>query len=212
MKTGIINILGRGGSLKDFDFSLIEGDVMAVNHLPEVDNLKHVVYWDPWAYEKIKDTDATIHSIEINKGKCDVCYKNRGSEVNLNAGEVGNINLSGWMAINVALHLGYTEIYLFGYDGGNQNGTHYDNDVKDHRDDSYKRYNDKFEMFKGLADIHNVVNPYKPSNLVCFPNITFDEYEKRICERLDRCVIVDIDDVLPSGGYADSQTDDSKED
>lgn len=211
MRKNTLNIIGRGASLKDFDFTKLNGDVMAINHLPQVDKLNYVVYWDRNMYDRIKDTTAEIISIEPNEGFCDICYKNRGKAPNFNDGEVGNVNLSGWIAINAALKLGYTEIYLFGYDGGTTHGTHYDVQDTDKRGDSYKKYNDDFNMFTGLADIHNVINPEMKSNLVCFPNITYDEYYQRICEGLDGCAIVDIDSILQGGSDTESQTDDIEE-
>ena len=208
MRKDTVTIIGKGISLKDFDFTQVEGDVMAINHLPQVDKLDYVVYWDADTYDRIKDTTARIISCDHNEGKCDICYKNRGGEaVNLNEGEVGNVNLSGWIAINAALQLGYTEIYILGYDGGTKYGVHYDVDDTDKRGDSYKLYNDKFALFVGFADIHNVVNPEYDSEINCFPKITFDEYYERILSGVDGCPIVDTNRIL-SGRSDEASTSD----
>lgn len=190
MKDCIVNIIGRGTSTKGFDFSQVKGDVIGVNHIPDVGKkVDYVVYWDGGVYDTIKHTDAKIVTIEPQYPNGDIFFKNKGNQVNLNDGEVGNINLSGWVAINVALHLCYEEIYLIGFDGGNgENG------------DPYRVYNDRdFPKFVGFADIQNVVNPEHDSMIECFPKITYDEYYKRICERVDGCFIVDTDRLLSQG-------------
>ena len=208
MRSNTISIIGKGASLKDFDFSKVKGDVMSINHTPQVDKLDYVVYWDRSMYDRIKGTSAEIISCTHNEGFCDICYKNEGDTVNLEAGKVGNVNLSGWVAINAALQLGYTEIYLLGYDGGTKHGVHYNDQLTDKRGDSYKRYNEKYSCFVDLADIHNVVNPEIDSEIDCFPKITYDEYYKRILQGLDGCAIVDVDSILQSGSDQQGETDD----
>lgn len=130
-----VYIVGGGPSLKNFDWSQLNGKkVIAINRafqvLPDAD----VLYWTDSRFWKWYKED-----IKRFKGLKFTCrpYSPEAPDVTLlkavnnrvlemEPGHIAHGNNSGYAAINLAVKLGATKIYLLGYDmHSNKNQTHW---------------------------------------------------------------------------------------
>jgi len=121
-----------------------------------------------------------LHTLKHWEG--DVLYNNVGRQINYNKGEVGCFNASVIMAVNVAIHLGYTEIYLVGCENRINEKTHFYTKSKASTKELDK-YNKAFEI---IAKMWDEVEPQKGERLIFvdsditkFENITIDEYKQK---------------------------------
>jgi hypothetical protein len=184
------NIIATGESLNGFDLRLIDKcrkDNICINNSFKHVLCDHLVYWDENFYPRAAWHDRYHYSLakNVNKYRRYIQLRQTNEQrLSFEQGKVCNINLSGFMAINVAVHLGYKRIYLFGYDGGCRDNVHFykDNTSKESAS-SYKDYNHLYHTFRQQADengieIINVINPLMSSFIDAFETIAFEDYIK----------------------------------
>jgi len=121
-----------------------------------------------------------LHTLKHWKG--DYLYNNIGSKINYTPGEVISLNSSAIMAVNVAIHLGYTEIYLVGCENRVDEFHHF-YDTEPISEDKRKVQENIFNKF--FKPMWDKVNPEKGERLIFvdsdidrFENITIEEYNK----------------------------------
>ena len=119
MKT---NIVASGYSLKDFDFSTLEGHTIVLNHvwmycphdfIVGLDNPKTA----EWGIRAGIDL-TKLHTNQAHGIKECVNWKKYGKGLNRNEGHISSeYNGSLFGAINIALNLGFKELHIYGADG-----------------------------------------------------------------------------------------------
>ena len=119
MKT---NIVASGYSLKDFDFSTLEGHTIVLNHVWMYCPHDFIVGLDnpktsEWGIKAGIDL-TKLHTNEAHGfDKC-TNWKKYGKGLNRNEGQIsGEYNGSLFAAINIALNLGFKELHIYGADG-----------------------------------------------------------------------------------------------
>lgn len=182
-------IVGRGASLIGFDFDRLKNErVLAVNnaitHVPfaegvvAIDFLTFIEpnyeYWKPIIKDKPIYVDTKTESKYFNV-VCMERSKIDGFEFKENRVATGSN--SGYMAINVAYHLGARRVFLLGFDMKHINGQRYF-DIPDFitPPDKYPYYDYCINEFKTLAkEIKNsdlkVYNCSLESELKCFDKV-----------------------------------------
>lgn len=205
LKENSISIVGRGNSLKGFDFSEIKGDIMCVNTaLKDVPEAKYVVFWDDIMYDQIVFIPSKAKRIttgvypNANRGDIPMWHDNEKKFKNCPEGNIPNINLSGVMAVAAAINLGYKNIYLFGFDGKRSNNSDHYNGIDGRGVDGvYEKFNDDYAQFNEFANIQNVQMNGIDSEIRHIKKITYEQYSEIF--RKDRNVTVRVNDVLPDG-------------
>ena len=119
-----INIIGGGSSIRGFDFTTLEGDIMAVNSAYKYVDAKYSVFFDN--VDEFKKNANNPQYLKQFGGQ----WENSGSMLNLNPNCVANVNFSIFFAINVAIQLGYTELHMYGFDNEITDKVHFYDDDK----------------------------------------------------------------------------------
>lgn len=177
-------IIGGGGSLKGFDFNRLKNEkTIAINCAFKFIKPTHLLWCDPDVFGNNKDE---INAIPCEKytlfdsihPECSGCKSFKpstlfyGSE-GLTKGLYGSPHegqwISGPLAISLAFALGYDQIYLLGYDGGDVNGLHFHPYSREEEVFSSRNY--WYDAFKGQP-IHNCS---LKSYITQFPKISIDE-------------------------------------
>ena len=184
-------LVGGGQSLAGFNFSrlnpeitiginiifkffepniLIWSDVnIYPNYKAEIDRLKSVKYGpDSVMNPSYKDV--------LPYKRTDQFYGKQGLEKGLFGG-VGSY-FTGIVAVSLAISLGYSPIYLLGYDGGNIDGKTWFHDVykvgdnvRQPRADRMLEANKNYDVFKD----YEIYNCSLKSNITQFPKVTIEE-------------------------------------
>ena len=122
MKT---NIIASGYSLKDFDFSTLEGHTIVLNHVWRYCPHDFIVGIDnPLKSDWGRGVDLSkVHTNEAHGIKETINYYKYGKGLNRNKGYFSNeYNGSLFAAINIALNMGFKELHIYGADGTLTNG------------------------------------------------------------------------------------------
>lgn len=184
-------IVGRGGSLKGFDFGRLEGEfVIAVNEAFMSCRSDAMVFCDSGLWKNNRDElskyEGTIFAAErtryyeedkrrnvvifpINNGNAGV-----GIEDGLYCGAS-----SGMIALNLAQCMGADKIYLLGFDLNEEEKDIYFDDDEDENSGMYKdkkRNTDQVKMYReAFGHYRNVYNCSPVSRIDAFPQISIDE-------------------------------------
>lgn len=191
-KINTLNIIGKGLSIKDFDMQDLYGDVMAINDaIHIVPDAMYCVFWDEktqnkeYLHDIAKKVNKDVITISINENKADLQYVNYGSSNkwadvrSLDCNIIPNVNLTGLMALAVAIRLQYRKIYLFGIDGKRWGDVdHYDGTKTKWDTDKWTKYNKYYVEYIRDADITNVINPEYPSVVEGVKRITYEQYRE----------------------------------
>jgi len=190
-------IIGGGASLKDFDWSLLDGKfVIAINRAYEVlPNAQIVYFTDDDYYRRHKEAMEKHSGIKV-KGSLNPALVNAPGVIQfhlitdqglvLQPGCLAHGSNSTYAAINMAgVHLGFNKIYLLGVDmkwgnRGDRTTTHWHDGHK--RIDPEGAYDMMIEKYKTLVgplrfrgiEVINVNNP-EDTDLKVFPIQTFEE-------------------------------------
>jgi len=198
-------IVGGGESLKDFDYSQLEGElIIGVNRAFEKIDPSIIIFADsrlwgwiengslgPEAQKKFKDTKSLKVAVEANifPYPQEVLrlkeYKGLLSESIIHGVALGGN--SGFAAVNLALCLGADEIYLLGFDMHGKAGKQvwwHEGYPEVQEDCVYQGYIDKFNEAAGeMRSRARIVNLNRNSALKCFEfgdfpkdNIWFNGY------------------------------------
>lgn len=174
LKNKVVTIVGGGPSLKGFDFSRVSGYVIAVNNsaffvksdmLVALDmnwQMVHSLFLESYEGILVSDRKAAfpakiIQYTAMAAGSLDWTMK--------------KVNLSGFVALSVALHLGAAKVVLLGFDGGysGQASRYYKGDrpVNDH---NYSSRNELWNIFKD----RNIVNVGMESKIESFRKVPLE--------------------------------------
>ena len=183
-----LTIIASGNSLRNFDFSQIKGDIMAINcaykHIPRYDM---IASFDKTA--AIRNQCKKLHTLlEYQKDLTENCvYWNKSGEIRLiDRKTVGNFNASVCFGLNIAINLGYDEIYILGCDNHTTDFVHFYDKKPDRK--LAERYNK--ELFPLVNKYMNLIaNDTRfhqietkifmvDSKIECFENLTMEEYLK----------------------------------
>lgn len=153
---GTVYIVGGGPSLNGFDWNLLKGKkVIAINRAFEVLPEADVLYWTDsrfwkWYHNEIRDFKGlkfTCRPFSQLENDIILLKAINRKPLELEPGNISHGNNSGYGAINLAVKLGATKIYLLGYDmssAGPQTHWHDGYDVK-HNHQIYSRMMKSFE-------------------------------------------------------------------
>lgn len=172
----ICTIIGAGEGVNKVDKFL--GYTIGLNHVYKYVDVDCTVMFDnPTIVNK---TIPNLHTLaHYKKG---TGYINRGREINYNKGEVGNFNLSVIMAVNVAIHLGYTEMYLLGCENRIDDKTHFyskNKATKTELDFYNARFKTNVKMWSQVEVKKGERLIFVDSDISKFENITVEEYNKK---------------------------------
>ncbi len=184
-----ICIVGKGSSLAGLDLNrMLKGrTVCGINDVYKVVRCDIICFWDNPRY--LYEFHGRVWTIDVHRRMMEqycsagrinsfLTFCNHGTDVDMKAGTVPNINLSGILAVSCAILQGYKTIYLFGFDGGyTGKAVFFNSETKHPESKVYEKYNDAFSIFldKG-AKIINVVNPDNESRIVCFEKMNYAEF------------------------------------
>lgn len=154
----VVYIVGGGPSLKDFDWTKLKGKkVIAINRAFEVVPDADVLYWTDsrffrWFKEDIKKFTGLKYTCRPFIGKpADVTLlqSNSAMKLEMRPSFISHGNNSGYGAINLAVKLGATKIYLLGYDmNSNPKDTHWHSGYDTKHNHSI--YSKMIKYFEGL--------------------------------------------------------------
>ena len=172
----ICTIIGGGNGVSKIDSFL--GYKIGLNYAYKYVDVDCTVMFDNPA--RASDLNPpNLHTLKHWKG--DYLYNNVGRQINYNKGEVGNFNVSVIMAVNVAIHLGYTEIYLVGCEN-RLDGKHHFYDSNTLKGKEIETQNKCFELTAKMWDEVELQKGerliFVDSNITRFENITIEEYKK----------------------------------
>lgn len=183
-------IVGGGPSLTNFDWSLLDGKItIAINNAYKVLPNASIVYFtdnDWWnahkeellAHKGVKIKGSTKATM-IHHPKVKEYELTKASGLELTGGCLAHGYNSVHAAINLAVVLGFKEIYLLGVDMGWQDG-------KSHWHDEHTRVDPEsaYAMMKACFDVTaqelwarrvEVINLNPDSKLECFPKRPYNE-------------------------------------
>jgi len=188
-----IFMIGGGPSLKDFDWNRLAGkDCFAINRSYEVLPNAKYIYFADWDFFDRHKKGLLAHSGKIITGYAKRLCKKRiehpdvveytltGADgLDTKSPGICHGRNGGYAAINVAYHLGYTRIYLLGYDMGRVEGeSHWHNghpriDPESIYTTMMKHYDNlKQPLIDNKIEVFNL-NP--ESNLKAFPFMERDK-------------------------------------
>lgn len=173
LKDKDVTILAGGPSLEGFDFSLVKQPVIAVNSAAYFAKSNILVSLDKdWHkangrfldnYEGYLVTDRETHRKEAFIIRYDTPNKAGSLDWTMKKN-----NLSGFIALAVALNLGAGKVFLLGFDGGfNGEKANYYENPKPGNDHEYSRNNDLFDIFKE----NNIINVGLDSRIEAFRKV-----------------------------------------
>ncbi len=185
-----IFIVGGGQSLEDFDWSFLHdrATIAVTNSFKKLPNAAYIYFSDIrfWNWQRaglLAHKAAKITTAKIPKNITSVarykvsCVKNKAIDFRKGYLKLGNS--SGYAAINLAVHLGATEIFLLGYDmhaDTGKNHWHSDYPIKN-KSHIYARNMLKFfdAAAKELAGAGiKVINFGETSKIECFAKLKLE--------------------------------------
>ena len=171
----ICTIIGGGEGVNKIDNFL--GYKIGINYTYQHIDVDCTVMYDNPA--NVKDLNPpNLHTLVHWKG--DYLYNNIGREINYTEGHVGTFNMSAIMAVNVAIHLGYTEIYLVGCENRIDEKVHFYSTTADV--ERIKFYNHVFKTFSKMWEEVEVKKGerliFVDSEITKFENITINQYKE----------------------------------
>jgi len=188
-------IIGGGPSLANFDFNILKGRrVLGCNHAfrlgPEI--ISFGVFGDASFFcrnaRELEESPVPLVTCSpsvLSMKTGPHIHKLKRQTWGIHNGEsIGFNHSTGAMAINLAINLGASPIYLLGYDMGNQgNKSHWhDRDPRMIGEYSFDRFSQGFQKVHSFlpsnVEVLNVTDG--ESKLPLFPRITFAEFYRRL--------------------------------
>lgn len=163
-----VTIVAGGPSLEGFDFSVLQGKVMAINNAAFVTDPDCVVAIDK-RWHKLHADKIPAH-IPIF---ADRNVAGRMTEIEVNP-EVKKANMSGPIALDIAFKLGARRVYLLGFDGGYKDKPNFYKNDNAASDQVYQDANIYYNLFRGAP-----VKLFGPTNITTFPVFDLDEYQSQ---------------------------------
>ena len=174
-------MIGGGASLKNFDFSRLKNEItIGINYAFKFFDPTYLIWCDERVYNQNKEEIDRLKSIKYApswwigghwqdvKGFqiTTIFYGKEGLVKGLFGGKPEACWMTGTLAISLASALGYSPIYLLGFDGDKTHFHDYSIDT------DLSAYNSWYEEFKGKAEIYNCS---LGSTIETFPKIGIDK-------------------------------------
>lgn len=164
-KDEIVSIIGGGSSLIGFDFSRLQGKIIAINQAIKYAKADMFIAIDTiiWSqYEKELDELEKRGGYLLNDSRR---YTPRQNFTKIVLEPIKDLriikaNNSGLLALAVALHLGAKKVYLFGFDGyvGRRflfkKQSHFHKNLKNKSKDGFINHLHHYEIFKDAPVIN----------------------------------------------------------
>ena len=172
-------ILGSGSSLTQDDVELLRGrDVIAVNNAYQLAPWAKHLHAGDWAWWKAYNPQFDGQKWTISRlaaGRWGATWLNPVSAHGLSdkPGTVAHGFNSGYQAINLAYHLGYSRVILLGYDCG---GSHWFGDhqtTPNPKAKDFARWIDAFNQMDTLG--MEVLNASRDTALTCFYRVKLED-------------------------------------
>ena len=158
-------IIGGGNSLTGFDFNLLKGkNIIAINRAIEFVPFAQILYFSDYRFyywhkddiDQFKGAKFTA-SPKVKDNSITVLERTGKTGLDIRIGRIKDGGSSGYGAINLAYHLGATEIILLGYDmvSNNKSNFHSGYKIKNVKEDTFKKF---LEPYTELASILTTLN------------------------------------------------------
>lgn len=175
-KNKVVTILGGGESLIGFNFGRVKGEVIAINYsVKNCFNAGMCVGLDSFFFQNNEELFKDYKGILLTdrEPKHERAVKVLYETVAMTLGErnldwhLQSANISGFMALAVALQLRAKKVFLLGFDGGyyKQSNHYYHNSNTSSQE--YEKLNYHYEYFKD-SPVVNVINPECKSRITYF--------------------------------------------
>lgn len=162
-----VTIIGGGPSLQGFDFSVLQGKILAINsavfhcHADAMVTLDR--RWMKKHYNQVSGQLPILSNREIDNYPV--------TKIDTNP-EVDKANMSGPIAMDIAFKLGARRVYLLGFDGGyNEKPNFYENENAA-ENKVYEQANIYYNLFRGAP-----VKLFGPTRISTFPVYLQDDYQ-----------------------------------
>lgn len=177
--------IGGGSSLEGFDFKRLDNEfTIGVNFVFKFYEPSILIWSDLDIYPKykkeidslksekyVRDSIINAHPDQFSQMKpykvSTIFYGREGLEKGLYGGK--GTYLTGILAVSLAIALGYSPIYLLGYDGGPINNKLHFHEFSKQKDPFSNMIKD-YDVFKGYA----IYNCSLQSNITQFPTVNID--------------------------------------
>lgn len=164
-----VTIVAGGPSLEGFDFSVLQGKVIAINNAAFVTLPDAVVAIDKrWNKKHAQDIPEEIPILADR-----TIPGTRMIEIDVNP-EVKKANMSGPIALDIAFKLGARRVYLLGFDGGYKDRPNFYENDNAASNQVYEQANIYYNLFRGAP-----AKLFGPTKITTFPVYDQDEYQQQ---------------------------------
>lgn len=178
-------IVAGGPSLRGFDFSKLKKEyTIGINFINKVFHPWMLISWDQVCYDwqKTQLNNSILVMVDVSNKNFDRCYYVRSAGEHGNPNEINRIFIgthTGYAAINLALALGFSPIYLLGFDyGPDENGNYHVTDDWGHPEDidqRLKRFKKEVDRYPEYVKDKKIINLSPISKLEAFQKMNFKE-------------------------------------
>lgn len=157
-----VTIVGGGSSLIDFDFKRLKAPIIAVNYSCYYVESEMIVALDKNFHKKNKEFLDNYKGFLVSDRK--TCTSTKMIVYDSDDDwTMQKVNLSGFTALSVAIHLGAEKIYLLGFDGG--------------YDGNRSNFYPGTRISKDFENVNEYYDYFKDENIVNFGNSKIKAFE-----------------------------------
>ena len=163
-----VTIIGGGPSLKGFDFSVLQGKVLAINsaifhcQADAMVTLDH--RWMKQYHNQVPAGIPILSNRQIDNYPIAVIETDK---------ETDKANMSGPTAMDITFKLGARRVYLLGFDGGYDKTSNFYHNENASENRVYEQANIYYNLFRGAP-----VKLFGPTKINTFPVFEQDEYQR----------------------------------
>jgi hypothetical protein len=180
-------VIAGGPSLRGFDFSQLEEEyTIGINKINQVFHPWILFSWDKVIYNwyQTQLIKSPVVMVDVSNSNFDRVFYVRspgdyGVPTEINRIYIGNH--TGYAAINLALALGFSPIYLLGFDyKPDKNKNYHVTDDWGHPkdiDNRLERFRKEVDRYPEYVKGQEIINLNPGSALKCFPKMNFEEME-----------------------------------
>lgn len=178
-------VIAGGPSLRGFDFSQLEGEyTIGINKINQIFHPWILFSWDNACYKwyQTQLVKSILVMVDPSNLNFDRCYYVRSAGDYGAPKEINRIYIgthTGYAAINLALALGFSPIYLLGYDcKPDKSGNYHVTDNWGHPkdiDQRLERFRKEVDRYSEYVKEQKIINLNPGSALECFPKTYFEE-------------------------------------
>jgi hypothetical protein len=178
-------VIAGGPSLRGFDFSRLQKEyTIGINYINKIFHPWLLVSWDKVCYDWLKTQliKSILVMVDVSNSNFDRVFYVRSAGDYGNPTEINRIYIgthTGYAAINLALALGFSPIYLLGFDyGPDENGNYHVTDDWGHPgdiDQRLERFKKEVDRYPEYTKGQEIINLGPTSALEGFQKMNFNE-------------------------------------